>query len=53
MDATGRLTYRLLNRDARAKVRYRGLFHDDQLAGLLLEPSLSCDSDVSLYFTFR
>lgn len=31
MDATGRLTYRLLNRDARAKVRHRGLFHVDQL----------------------
>lgn len=27
MDATGRLTYRLLNRDTRTKVRHGGLFH--------------------------
>lgn len=52
MDATGRLTYRLLNRDTRAKVRHRGLFHGDQLAGFLLEQSLSRKSDVSLYLVF-
>lgn len=52
MDATGRLTYRLLNRDARAKVRHRGLFHGDQLAALLWEQSLSCNSEVSLYWLF-
>lgn len=52
MDATGRLTYRLLNRDTRAKVRHRGLFYGDQLATLLLEQSLSCNSDVSLYLLF-
>lgn len=52
MDATGRLTYRLLNRDTRTKVRRGGLFHPDQLAGLLLKQIQICNSDVSLYLLF-
>lgn len=52
MDATGRLTYRLLNTDTRTKVRHGGLFHPDQLAGLLLKQIQICNSDVSLYLLF-
>ncbi|CAF98655.1 unnamed protein product [Tetraodon nigroviridis] len=51
MDATGRLTYRLLNRDTRAKVGHRGLCHGDPLARFPLEQNLSCNTDVSLYFS--
>lgn len=50
MDATGRLTYRLLNRDTRAKVRHRGLFHGYQLAGFLLGQTLSTRMSHFIYF---
>lgn len=49
MDATGKLTYRPLNRDTRAQVRHRGQFHGDPLASFLLEQSLSGNSEVSFY----